>query len=110
MQGQGPPPVDFARTKFDGQKAIYCNDICLGNIDSKAERFSVDFTLKLTAAELKVLRSQFVTSSQQRDGERVNTPNSSQDAMSSAQSHVSGATVQNWSQIATSSHGGRWCY
>ena len=27
--------------------------------------------------------------------------------MSSAQSHVSGVIVQNWSQIATSSHGGR---
>ena len=70
-------PVDFALTKSDGQKAIYCAGCLLGKDRLQAEGFSVDFALQLTAAELKVLRSQFVTSRHQRDGGRVNSPNSS---------------------------------
>lgn len=76
-------------------------------VKRNAERFPVDFAFQLTAAELKLLRSQIVTSSQQVAGKRANPPNSSQHAMSSEQSRYSEATALNWSQVATSSHGGR---
>jgi len=76
-------------------------------VKRNADRFPVDFAFQLTAAELKLLRSQFVTSSWQTADERVNPPNSSQNAMSSLQSHHNETNVPNWSQIATSSHGGR---
>ena len=77
-------------------------------VKRNAERFPVDFAFQLTAAELKILRSQFVTTSQQTSGERVNSPNSSQAAMSSLRSRdITAVNAQNWSQFATSSHGGR---
>ena len=77
-------------------------------VKRNAERFPVDFAFQLTAAELKLLRSQFVTSSQQTASERANSPNSSQAAMSSLRSRdITAVNAQNWSQFATSSHGGR---
>ena len=56
-------------------------------------RFPDDFTFQLTADELANLISQIAISSSQHTGNKIDTSNSSQSAMSSV----------NWSQFATSS-------